>query len=181
MKASTKYCWSGSPVRLRTGATATPMFGNRHGQRGVVVSWGGASGLWGVGRGGERSAVLGRAMGSRSSVAGPGRLCSLAPLEREISFANNCVSTSGATPSSRFNVSAQLLYWRRASPRRPACAYARINARWPNSESESSITSRRPYCIAASCSPAAFCFMLSRCKTSHTMARVRSRCAASHS
>ena len=35
VKASTKRCRSGSPVRLRIGATATAMLGSRHGHCGL--------------------------------------------------------------------------------------------------------------------------------------------------
>src|SRR6516164_7360568 len=58
VKASTRYCCSGSPVRLRSGATATPMLDNRQGQLS------GAAGSQAVGQAkppAAKPATLGRA------------------------------------------------------------------------------------------------------------------------
>src|SRR5215471_18809868 len=38
VKASTKYCWSGSPVKFRKGATATEMLGSRQGHHNFSIS-----------------------------------------------------------------------------------------------------------------------------------------------
>ena len=98
-------CRSGSPVRLRSGATATPMLGNRQGHRGFSES--------------ERFTALPRRLGAATRRSRPrsheGRAGSAdvparhrlrGSARRAISPASAWVSASGVTPSSRCKVSA---------------------------------------------------------------------------
>ena len=79
---------------------------------------------WIAGLAESRSSALGNAAASRCGNAAVRPAAALSPAvpERAISLASAWVSASGATPSSRFRISAQVRYCRSASGRLPACA-----------------------------------------------------------
>ena len=69
VKASTRYCWRWSPVRLRTGATATAIFGSTQGHSGPAFLAIGAKCRWIAGLAGSPARAFGKAAVSRSGIS----------------------------------------------------------------------------------------------------------------
>ena len=110
VNASAKIWWPTSPVRLRIGATATAIFGSRQSHRGFSAAAAKAPDSRTLRLSSDRRAVTETIIGVRVPAAwAPATGSSTLP-RRAISSASACVSASGVTPSSRCNVSMQLLY-----------------------------------------------------------------------